>query len=542
MMNLPETVDYVVVGGGSAGCAVAAGLARSGKHSVLLLEAGQARRSIWIRVPAGVAYLIRDERVVRKFYTQPEARLKERQIYWPRGRVLGGSSAVNGMIWVHGDPVEYDRWRDEHGLSGWDNESFKAYLRRVERFQAGDPASRGRRGPVFISEYGPRLPLMDAFVTACVQAGIPENADYNGKNYEGVGYLQLNTRRGLRVSARDAYLASLPRGSALHVRSGAMAERILFDGNRACGVEYREDGVRSRIKAAREVILSAGALQSPQLLELSGIGDSQRLSGLGISVRHHAPSVGEGLLDHLHVRLTYECRNSRTLNQIVPSPWRKALMALRLAATGNGLMSSASAVAHALVRTDSELGQPDAKLQLHYLSAEDARTAGKLVLDEFPGFSIGTFALRPKSRGSVHIASKDPQASPVIHGNYLHHPDDVRSTLGALRLARRVAQQPALAEFVVRETRPGPDCSSDEALLDYVGSLGQTSYHPVGSCRMGADAGSVVDERLRVRGVSCLRVADASVMPTMPSANTNAPSIAIGEKAADMLLEDVANL
>ncbi|WP_088142742.1 GMC family oxidoreductase [Achromobacter xylosoxidans] len=540
-MNSPEIVDYVVIGGGSAGCAVAAGLARSGKHSVVLLEAGRADRSIWTRVPAGVAYLIRDERVVRKFYTQPEARLKHRPIYWPRGRVLGGSSTVNGMIWVHGDPLEYDRWRDEYGLSGWDNQSFKTYLRRVESFPAGDSASRGRQGPVVVSEYGPRQPLMDAFVAACVQAGIPANADYNGSHYEGVGYLQMNTRRGLRVSARDAYLASLPRGRVLHVITGASAEKILFEGSRACGVEYSKGGARGRLMAAKEVILSAGALQSPQLLELSGVGDSQRLAGLGIPVQHHAPSVGEGLRDHLHVRLTYECRNARTLNQIVPSTWRKALMALRLAACGDGLMSSASAVAHALVRTDPSLLQPDAKLQLHYLSSVDARTAGTLVLDDFPGFSIGTFALRPQSRGSVHIASKDPDASPVIHGNYLDHPDDVRATLGALRLARQVAAQPALSEFVVRETRPGPDCTSDEAWLDYVGSLGQTSYHPIGSCRMGTDAGSVVDERLRVRGVSCLRVADASVMPTMPSANTNAPSIAIGEKAADMILEDAVH-
>lgn len=540
-MNAPQVVDYVVVGGGSAGCAVAAGLARSGKHSVMLLEAGQARRSIWVRVPAGVAFLIRDERVVRKFHTQPETRLKDRPVYWPRGRVLGGSSAVNGMIWVHGDPREYDRWRDEHGLAGWDAEAFKTYLRRIENFQAGDPAHRGRQGPVAISEYGPREPLMDAFVAACVQAGVPANADYNGKDYEGVGYLQMNTRRGLRVSARDAYLGSLPRGSALHVGTGATVESILFEGNRACGVQYRKNGTSHRIRAAKEVILSAGALQSPQILELSGIGDARRLADLGIGVRHHAPSVGEGLLDHLHVRVTFECRNALTLNQILPSPWRKAMMALRLAARGNGLMSSASAIAHALVRTDPGSAQPDAKLQLHYLSSEDARTAGKLVLDDFPGFSIGTFALRPKSQGSVHIASRDPDLAPIIHANYLHHPDDVGSTLRALRLARQVAQQPALAGFVVRETRPGPGCTSDEAWLDYVASLGQTSYHPVGSCRMGSDAGAVVDERLRVRGVSCLRVADASVMPSMPSANTNAASIAIGEKAADLILQEVGN-
>ncbi|GMG94401.1 GMC family oxidoreductase N-terminal domain-containing protein [Cupriavidus metallidurans] len=538
MKATQTTADYVVVGAGSAGCALAAGLARSGKHSVTLLEAGNDSRQVWVRVPAGVAYLIRDERVVRRFFTEPEKQLNDRKIYWPRGRVLGGSSAVNGMIWVHGDSQEYDRWRDEHGLADWGSDKFKPYLKRAECYRAGDPAMRGHAGPVRVSEYGPHLPLMEGFVQACVQAGIPANPDYNGINYEGVGYLQLNTRRGLRVSARDAYLKSLPADSKLSVQTGAMAQRVLFDGSRACGVEYRVGGELRQVLAAKEVILSAGALQSPQLLELSGIGDAARLRALGIDVRHHAPEVGECLRDHLHVRLTFESRNAVTLNQIMPSLWRKALMAARLAVHGNGLMSSGSAVAHALVRTAPHLSQADAKLQLHYLSSADARTAGKLVLDEFSGFSIGTFALTPKSQGTVHIVSPDPAQAPAMNANYLQHPDDVASMLGALRLARRVAQQPALARFVVRETRPGPAGNSDEELLDYARAVGQTSYHPIGSCRMGTDARSVVDERLRVRGVSCLRVADASVMPTMPSANTNAPSIAIGEKAVDLILED----
>jgi choline dehydrogenase len=537
-MSSPRHVDYIVVGAGSAGCALAAGLARSGKHSVELLEAGKDERMVWIRVPAGVAFLIRNERVVRRFFTQPEAHLNQRSIYWPRGRVLGGSSAVNGMIWVHGDPQEYDRWRDDHGLASWGSDGIKPYLKRAERYGKGDAALRGRAGPVDVSEYGPHLPLMDGFVQACVQAGIPANADYNGENYEGVGYLQLNTRRGLRVSARDAYLKSSAGQGNLRVQTGALVHRILFDGSRACGVEYRHGTQLRQVFAAKEVILSAGAIQSPQLLELSGIGDAQRLNALGIGVRHHAPEVGEGLRDHLHVRLTYECRNAVTLNQIMPSMWRKGMMALRLAVRGNGLMSSASAVAHALVRTAPHLSQPDAKLQLHWLSSSDARTAGKLVLDDYPGFSIGTFALTPQSRGSVHIESTDPAAAPVMSANYLQHPDDVASTLGALRLARKVAAQPALSKFVVREARPGPAGATDDELLDYARTVGQTSYHPIGSCRMGMDAGSVVDERLRVRGVSHLRIADASVMPTMPSANTNAPSIAIGEKAVDLILED----
>lgn len=540
MSNAAQTVDYVVVGAGSAGCALAAGLVRTGKHSVMLLESGKDERNIWIKVPAGVAYLIRDERVVRKFFTQPEPHLDQRAVYWPRGRVLGGSSAVNGMIWVHGDPQEYDRWRDELGLSDWGSDAFKHYLRRIESYPQGDARLRGQDGPIPISAYGPHLPLVDGFVQACVQAGIPANPDYNGASYEGAGYLQFNTRRGLRVSARDAYLKPLARDNRLRVQTGALVERLLFEGTRVCGVEYREGGTLRRVLAAKEVILCAGALQSPQLLELSGIGDAKRLADLGIAVRHHAPEVGEGLRDHLHVRLTYESRNAVTLNQIVPSLWRKALMAMRLALRGDGLMSSASAIAHALVRTAPHLTQPDAKLQLHYLSSADARTSGKLVMDEFSGFSIGSFVLTPKSQGAVHIASTDPAQAPEMVANYLQHPDDVRAMLGALRLARKVAAQPALAPFVVRETRPGPGDTSDAALLDYVRALGQTSYHPIGSCRMGTDATSVVDARLRVRGVAGLRVADASVMPTMPSANTNAPSIAIGEKAVDLILEDAA--
>ncbi|WP_213957547.1 GMC family oxidoreductase N-terminal domain-containing protein [Variovorax sp. dw_954] len=540
-MTAPRTVDYIVVGAGSAGCALAAGLARSGKHSVELLEAGRDERMIWVRVPAGVAYLIRDERAVRRFFTKPEAHLNGRSIYWPRGRMLGGSSSVNGMIWVHGDPQEYDRWRDDHGLQDWGSDGIKPYLKRAESYERGEPAQRGRSGPVVVSEYGPHLPMMDGFVQACVEAGIPANADYNGACYEGVGYLQLNTRRGLRVSASDAYLKSVRAKGKLNVQTGAAVQRILFEGSRACGVEYRHGTELRQVFAAREVILSAGALQSPQLLELSGIGDASRLGELGIGVRHHAPEVGENLRDHLHVRVTYECRDAITLNQIMPSMWRKAMMAMRLAVRGNGLMSSASAVAHALVRTAPHLAQPDAKLQLHWLSSSDARNAGKLVLDDYPGFSIGTFALTPKSLGSVHVESSDPAAAPAMNANYLQHPDDVASTLGALRLARKVAAQPALSRFVVREARPGAADTTDDELLAYARSFGQTSYHPIGSCRMGVDASSVVDERLRVRGVSGLRVADASVMPTMPSANTNAPSIAIGEKAVDLILEDATH-
>lgn len=537
MTSFTESADYVVVGAGSGGCALAARLAGQG-HSVAMLEAGEDDRWIWIRVPAGVAYIIRGERALRRFFTEPEPDMNDRRIFWPRGRVLGGSSSVNGMIWVHGDPREYDRWRDELGLAGWGSDDLKPLFRGVERYLSGRSAQRGHAGPVPVTEFSHRQPLMDAFLEACVSAGIPRNRDYNAEAYEGVGYLQFNTRRGLRWGGREAYLRPLRAGHDLRIRTGALATRVLFEGKRAVGVEYERAGVVHRVQARCEVILAAGAIQSPQLLELSGVGDARLLGSLGIGVIHDLPAVGENLHDHLHTRVTYECRNAVTLNQIMRNPLRKAGMAARLLVRGNGLMSCSGQIIHALARSHPSLTQPDVKLQLHWLSSPDARDPDKLLLDEFPGISIGTFALRPQSRGSVHIRSNDARQAPAMNANYLACEEDRRAAVAAITLARKVASQPQLAPFIVRETRPGPARLQDEDLLDYIRTIGQTSYHPVGSCRMGADSLSVVDSRLRVRGVTGLRVADASVFPTMCSANTNAPAMVVGEKAAAMIAED----
>jgi choline dehydrogenase len=530
------TVDHIVVGAGSAGCALAARLAQDGRRSVLLLEAGRDDRWIWLRIPAGVAHIVRGDRSVWRFHTEPEPQMKGRRIFWPRGRVLGGSSTINGMIWAHGDPQEYALWRDELGLDDWGPQAMKALLRRVERYGGGDTAVRGRRGPVSITEYGPKQPLMRDFLAACASAGIPANPDYNSAAYEGAGFLQFNTRRGWRMGAREAYLQPARRSASLQVAEDAVVQRVLFEGRRAVGVVWRRDGVEHTTRCTGDVVLCAGALQSPVLLELSGIGQAHRLQALGVPVVHDLPAVGENLHDHLHTRVNFEVRDVRTLNGIMPSPWHKALMGLRWLLAGNGLMSVSAQIAHALARTTPDAPRVEVKLQLHWLSSPDARDPRRLLLDPFPGLSVGTFPLRPRSRGHVHANSREAAQAPTIVANYLDHEDDRHHTVAALRLARHVMAQPPMQRWVVREDRPGHQAQSDDELIDYVRGIGQTSYHPVGSCRMGSDPGSVVDAQLRVRGVSGLRVADASIFPTMPSCNTNAPSMAVGERAADLLL------
>ena len=537
MVSNDDEFDYIVVGAGSAGCALAARLAAGGRHTVLLLDAGEDDRWIWLRIPAGVAHVVRGERALWRFYTEPEPALKSRKIFWPRGRVLGGSSTVNGMIWVHGDPAEYDLWRDELGLTDWGHAQVKPVFKAIETYAGGDDRWRGRSGPVQITEYSPKRPLMRDFVAACGEAGIPVSADYNDGAYEGAGFLQFNTRRGWRMGAREAYLKPALQRGGLTLRQGALVQRVVFEGRRAVGIEYRQRGQTHLARCRREVVLCAGAIQSPQLLELSGVGQGALLQSLGIPLVHELKAVGENLHDHLHTRLNYEVRGVASLNQIMPSIWRKGAMGLRWLLMGDGLMSVTAQIAHALARTEPGAGRVEAKLQLHWLTSPDARDPKRLVLDDFPGVSVGTFALRPRSRGWVHITSRDAADAPAMQANYLAHEEDRRNTLAALRIGRQIMVQPSMQRWVVREDRPGPGAASDDELLDYVRSIGQTSYHPVGSCRMGVDAASVVDPMLRVRGLEGLRVADASIFPTMPSANTNAPAMMVGERAAQFMLD-----
>jgi len=490
-----------------------------------------------IHIPLMVAHILNDARYIWPFMTNAQTHLNGQEQRWTRGRVIGGSGSINGNLFVRGDPAEYDKWRDE-GCTGWGYSDLMPYFKRLEDFPEGDPALRGHGGPIHCTRLDKFDPLSDAFLEACVQAGYRHLPDYNDGSYEGAFYLQYSTRNGLRSSSAVGYLRPALKRPNLSVLPRAVVTRIVMDGKRATGVEVLLGESKRIVRARREVLLSAGPLVSPKLLELSGIGNSEILQKFGIDVVHHLPGVGENLRDHANLRLTFECAQPITINDVLSNPWLKMKEGLRFIFKRQGLLTICSATAQMNYRAGRGATQPNLVLRLLPLSGKDryARTP-RYGLDPFPGFTLAVAVLQPRSVGTLHLRSRDPLEQASMDPKYLSNESDAELFLEGMRVARRVAKTPALRELVVRETRPGPEAQDDAALMEYMRNTIQTSWHMVGTCKMGVDSAAVVDPQLRVRGVQNLRVIDSGIFPTIPSSNTNIPAIAVGEKGADLVLQ-----
>ncbi len=529
--------DYIVVGGGSAGCVLAARLSEDAGRRVLLLEAGGRDATPWIHIPGGFFQTIHNPRYDWCYETDPEPHMDGRRLQWPRGKVLGGSSAINGLIYVRGQAADYDHWA-QLGNRGWSYEDVLPFFRKSEDQQRGADDFHGAGGPLGVQDARVRYPIVERFVTAAVEAGIPRNEDFNGASQEGAGYFQLTTRDGFRSSTASAFLKPARRRPNLRIETEARALGLVLQDGRACGVRYLQGGQERLARADGEIVLCAGAIGSAQLLQCSGIGDPAVLAAAGIETVHPLGGVGRNLQDHLQVRAMYRIAQPITINDMTRGPFRRLLVGMDYVARRKGVLSFGASLAGAFARTSPLLDQPDIQFHFQPLSL-DSYDAG---LHGFPGITISACQLRPQSRGTLFVTSPDPLARPSILANYLAEEADRAAMIAGFRLSRRIAAAPALDAVVEDEYRPGRPVESDADILAYIRATGSSIFHPAGTCAMGQGPDAVVDERLRVRGLTGLRVADCAIMPTLVSGNTNAAAIMIGEKAAAMMRDDFGTL
>ena len=532
-----ETYDYIVVGAGSAGCVVARRLSDDPSVRVLLLEAGGHAKGFWAKAPAGMAQMFKHETFNWRYTTEPIPTLADRSLYWPRGKALGGSSAINGMVYIRGNQRDFDNW-ESLGNPGWGWETVLPLYRRIENYGAGDGgrSGYGSDGPLTISEPAVKHPTAIDFIEAARRNQIPTVAEFTGIEPESAGFLQATIRNGARQSSYDAFIEPVRNRSNLVVQSGVHVQRILMRNGEATGVEVLQDNQLRTIAASREVIVSAGALNSPQVLMLSGIGDGDALREHGIETALHLPGVGQNLQDHFVARIQASVTPESSYNRSLHG-WRKYIEGIRYLTTGTGYLALAASMAAALVKSSPEAEYTDLEISFRPMTFT-YHASGKVEIDNFNAMSASVYNTRPASRGEVRLRSSDPRAAPAFHPNFLSDERDIRTMVAGVRKLRTIWATEPLASRVIAELTPGAAIVTDDEIVDYMRREGQNAYHPAGSCKMGNDPMAVVDARLRVRGIGRLRVADASIMPTVTAGNTNAPSIMIGEKAAAMILED----
>ncbi len=535
-----QTFDFIIVGSGSAGSVLAERLSASGKHSVLVLEAGGTDMRFYVQMPLGYGKMFFDKTVNWMYKAEPDPGLAGNADHWPRGKVMGGSSSINAMVWIRGAKEDYDEW-EALGNKGWGWADMLPIFKRLEDYEGGANQWRGAGGPVRISRIDSNIhPLTRNYIEAAAQAGLPLNDDFNGASQEGAGLYQINTKGGRRMSASRAFLRPAMKRSNVTVLTGAHVSRILFEGKRAIGVEYQKGGVTKSARAGREVILSGGSVNSPQLLQLSGIGDPALLGSLAIPVVHANTNVGQHLQDHQGINYTFKAKVP-TLNQTLRPWWGKLMIGLQYILFRNGPLAISMNQGGGFFRTSDKYQRPNMQLYFQVFSTVIPKPGERPILtpDPWPGFSIGLSNCRTSSRGHIAIKSRNPFDHPRIVANALSHEDDVSEMLDAVKYLRKIAAQPAIANLIEEELLPGPKVQSDEDLVADFRRRSGTVYHPVSTCRMGpSESDSVVDPRLKVHGIEGLRVIDASVFPTLITGNTNAPAIAVGWKGAEIILED----